>query len=296
LIGPGPRFDDIDVDALSQAADAATRMLSQHPDVDDPRNYEIFLARARARWALGAAAPLVADDLRLAGRAVRREAGPRLHKLPPQRLKSRRLDPLHLALLCADPESTEQAGHDFGLNLVMVYAGAAGNEVAAEARVLSGFFASRRISGAADVVGLAAATYAATLGAIMRGDEREAVATLAAMNDGLADFKGEPLASGKRYLLQCAFLADLLGRREADASEHLARLVPYSLADREAARKVDPAGVAKRGLGAPDPAIPALVGLAALLNVELDLGALRDADSSIWSLAREIEKQWMLVE
>ncbi len=292
---PTVRFDDARITGLDATIERVSHALLEAPDLEDPRNCDLFTVRAQARWARGLPAADVVDDLRMAGRILLREAGVRLHKLPPTRLKSRRLDPLHLALWHADPGAVERAGAAYGLDLMAVYAGAADPRTGAEARALSGYFASRRLGSVVDLIGLLAATYAAALAAMMRGDEKEAGAMLRLMNEAVAD-AAEPPDAGKRYLLQCAVLADLLGRRDDDASEHLAALVPYALAERDKALRADPDAVRSRGLGAPDLVIPALVGLATLMNVEITLRPLKKASPAIHSLAKQVERAWLQVE
>lgn len=291
-----PRFPDIDPDALDATIETASAELALYPEVSDPRNYLAFHRRARARFARGHAAGDVVKDLRCAALCLRDQASVRLYKLDVRLLKSRRLDPVHLALLHPDPELVEAMGSDYGLPLTTWYAGAASYDLEREVRPMSGFFRTGVVGSPVDVVGLAAASYAAALGALTRGDENETAAVLRKLNYALERVDDEPPPSGKRYLIQCAALADMLGRREAELAQHLAALAPYARSDRERAMKADPEGARTRGEGAPDLVCPALVGLALLINLEIDLEPLRSVDPHLHALAVEVERGWEMVE
>lgn len=236
------------------------------------------------------------DDLRMAALCLKDQAGPRLYKLEKHKLKSRRLDPLHLACTHADPELVEHMGGEYALPLMNYYAGQADRAVTEEVEIMSAWFRMRRMTSVHQLVGVAAATYAAVLGATMRGDEREARATLALLMEATEDIREEPPAAGKRYMLQCAAVADIVERRASELSAHLVKLAPYAAAEREKALSADADAVRTEGLGAPDLAIPALVGLALLVNVEVDLGPLRAVAPGLAELAADVERAWMLVE
>jgi len=291
-----PRFPDVNEEALGRTVAATSESLKQFPDVDDPRNYQTFRLRAQARYAVGAPVREVVDDLRLAGLCLRREARVRLFKMEPHLLKSRRLDPLHLALLHAEPEYVEKMGLEYGLPLMQYYAGTADRHLEAEVQTMSPFFRTRALNHPKHVVGLAAATYCAALGALVRGDEKEAAAVLNMLNRAADTLAQAPPPSGKRYLLQCAALADLLSRRSDDVAQHVAALAPYADSDREKALSMDGDAVRGEGLGAPDLAIPALFGLAALMNIEVDIAPLRAVSPHLADLCAEIERAWLLIE
>ena len=290
------RFTDVDPEAIERFVAGLAEQLTLYPEISDPRNFEPFVGRGRARFALGAPIADVLNDLRCAGICLRGQARVRLYKLDKSRLKSRRLEPMHLGLLHADAKAAEATGRDYGLPLMTVYAGAADPDLEAEVLPMSGYFRRRALSGPSDIVGLAAASYASALGSLMRGDDAEARGVLRILGAAADTLTGEPPGAGKRYLLQCAALAALLGRRQDELSDHLVALVPWSLAEREAAAKADPDGVRLRGEGAPDPTIPALFGLASIMNVSVDPARVSSADEHLGALCAAVKRGWDAVE
>jgi hypothetical protein len=161
---------------------------------------------------------------------------------------------------------------------------------------LGAFFATRQLRTQRDVVALAAATYAAVLGALTRGDEREARALLTVLNESMAQWDEEPIPSGKQYLLQCAALADLLERREKDLAQRLVALATHTVRERERALESDSTSVRREGKGSPVLSIPALVGLASLMNVSVSLAPLCQSAPHLGELASLIQSDWSLVE
>ncbi len=293
---PPCRFPDVDAAALEATIARSGELLTRFATVDDPRNFEPFLQRGRSRFALGAPISDVVLDLRLAARAFSHEIGVRLFKVEKHRLKLRRIDPIHLALLVPDPAFVERVAKDAGLPLMTVYAGAAERALEEEVLPMSPFFSARRLRGPADVTGLAAASYASALAALARGDDREARGVLRILAGAVNDLESEPPVVARRYLHLCAAVSAVVSRTPAVLVQELVALVPYGIADREQALVTDRAGVIERGDGAPDLAIPALVALAALVNLEVDLAPLRDADVALHELTREVRSGWDRLE
>ena len=291
-----PRFTNVDAAGLDATIVRYSETLTVYPEVDDPRNFDAFHGRAEARYARGFPTRDVINDLRCAGICLKSTARVRFYKLEPHRLKTRRLDPMHLALLHADPELVEAMGSDYGLPLMTFYAGAGDPDLEAEVHLFSRYFRARRITGPGDVPGLAAMTYAAALGSLMRGDEAAAGAVLRVLSGAIDDLKTEPPESGKRYLMQCAALADLLGRRTDELASHLVALLPYTKKVESAAREAAGEAAVTEGRGAPDIVLPALTGLAALMNIDIDLAPLTERDPHHGALAAEVARAWQLVE
>jgi hypothetical protein len=291
-----PRYPDVEVAALQSVVSRCTEHLKAYPDLIDPRYLATFVSRAQARYALGTDALSVVNDYRSAARCLDGQAKVRLYKLEKHRLKTRRLDPMHLSLLHAQPDVVERFGSDYGLPLATFYAAAGDADLSAEVRMMSPYFQARELATPADMVGLAAASYASALGSIMAGEEGTARAVLRLLaREGDALEEAPPLA-GRRYLLQCAALVDLLEENAASFVDNLVRLAPYCLGEREKALARDPQLVRREGEGGPDLAIVALVGLAMLLNIEVELTPLQAVAPGLVELADVVVAAWELVE
>ncbi len=291
-----PRFTDVDIPVLDATIIQLSRALTTYPEVSDPRNYEVFHARAEARYARGLPIREVVNDLRCSAICLQTTARVRLYKLEPHRLKTRRLDPMHLALLHPNPEIVETMGSDCGVPLMTYYAGTGSPDLEAEIELFSPYFRSRQLGGPKDVPGLAAMTYAAALGYLMIGDESATGAVLRVLGEAVETLDEPPSDAGRRYLMQCAALADLLGRRAKEFSEHLIGLLPHTQSVEAKARSAAGERAGTEGIGAPDVVIPALAGLAALMNLDIDLGALKSAAPDQGALAAEVLQGWELVE
>lgn len=290
------RYEDVDGASLDAYITRATIALAIYPDLDDPRNFDVMHGRACARWARGDNPKPVLADLRSAALCLRGQGDVRLYKMEPHRLKSRRLIPLHLACLHADPVALEGMGAEYALPLMAFYADAAPHEVERELKVLSGYFSARRLAHANDIIGLAAATYAAALASMMRGDEKEAAASLRVLMMEADRLTEAPPAAARRYLHQCAAIGALLGGRTDEVVEHLVALTPYAEGERDRAMLADPEAVRTTGVGAPDLAIPALVGLAMLMNHDLKIRPLKATAPELHGLCKAVVAAWAEVE
>ena len=291
-----PRYADVDEDGLRRTIAEQSELLAVYPRIDDPRNFDAFLTRGQARWAAGDPVKPVADDLRCAGICLTGQARVRFYKMEPHRLRSRRIDPIHLALLHASPDHCEGMARDYGLPLMTVYADAANPDLEREVLPMSSYFRSQTFGSPADIAGFAAASYAAVLASLVRGDDAEAAGLLRLLGGGLDQVTVEPPASAKRYLIQCEILADVLGRRAEEVGGDLAALLPFAQADRERALGADARAVQCRGDGAPDTTVPALVALCSLVGLEIDLGPVRAADPAMAELCSEVQRTWAQVE
>jgi hypothetical protein len=260
-------------------------LLARFPELNDPRLHNAFWDRACIRWALEYPVESVIADLRSSALCLEGQASIRLFKLEHHRLKTRRIDPLHLAALHPDPEFVERFGSEYGLPLAAWYADAATAELTSELSVISGYFQRRtNRSGELDspkqMTGLAAATYSAAFGYLAAGDEGSAAVVLQMLARQSNALLAAPPDAAKRYLRQSVALTAILQRDEDGLSNALKEL----LSD------------VKPGPRSPDLVIPALVGLAMLMNVEPDLGPLQEPDPLAWSIAVAVQEAWFAVE
>lgn len=210
----------------------ASEAIALVPAADDPRLYDLYLKRARARFAWGEGPDAVYADLCLAGRCAASQGGVRLLKFEPHRVRPRRLDPLHLSLLVPEPPLVERCAEVFGLPLLSFFAKTATSDVVNEVRALSSVFRTGALDGPADLQGLGVATYAAALGLIASGDKRAAGALLVRY-DRSVDARGdlEPPPAARRYLngIECL---SALKRRDVDgASSALNRVAAQGSPD-----------------------------------------------------------------
>ncbi len=284
-----PRTPNINIIEATASIETLNSTFKSYPILTDPRLHSVFWHRAKLRWARGDSVEVVLADLRSSALCLRGQADIRLFKLEPERLRSRRIDPLHLAALHPDPDVLETFGREYGLPLATWYAGAGSRPLEEELRVLSGFFSrlhppheqkNYEIRASTEMVGLSAATYAAAFGYLAAGDYGSAAVVLTMISALAESLDTPPPDAAKRYLRQCSALAAIHGR-DADAlSEALILLLNDVHHD----------------ANAPDLVIPALVGLAMLINVEPDLVRLREHDAITWSIAAAVAESWALVE
>ncbi|MBT9555634.1 MAG: hypothetical protein IV100_06370 [Myxococcales bacterium] len=190
-----------------------TEQILLTPAADDPRLVEPYTKRAGAHFALGDAAS-ARVDLGAAARAVMSQGGSRLIKTPVERVRTRRLDPLHLLLCEPEPRLVEKGGPLFGLPLLSYYARTAASEIVNEVRSMSSAFRNGAVETPADLTGLAVATYAGAFGLLAAGDKSSARALLKKLEKFL-DVVPEsvvPVRGGRRFLSGCAALAAIVGR------------------------------------------------------------------------------------
>ncbi len=190
-----------------------TEQILLTPAADDPRLVEPYTKRAGAYFALGETNSARAD-YGSAARAVMSQGGSRLIKVPVERVRTRRLDPLHLLLCEPDPPLVEKGGPLFGLPLLSFYARTATSEIVNEVRAMSSAFRTGGVDTPADLTGLAVATYAGAFGLLAAGDKSSARALLKKL-ERVLDTVPEavvPVRGGRRFLSGCAALAAIVGR------------------------------------------------------------------------------------
>lgn len=260
------------------ALTAATEAIVAVPAADDPRLYDVYLQRARAHWDLDHDANDVRSDLEMAARCARSQGGSRLLKLEATRLRTRRLDPLHLALCTPEPPFVESMAATFGLPLLAYYARTATNDVITEVRAMSSAFRTGAVDGPADTTGLAAASYAGALGLLASGDSHGARALLKKLERQLDDApdSAAPPAAGKRLLHGCAVIAAIAARAPESVQGSLAHL---------AAIPTEPLDLMLLGL----------VGAATLETIPLDVSSLGLSPATA-ALAASVQRAWFAVD
>jgi hypothetical protein len=181
-----PRLEGVDTDHLAWMLTALDERIDSTPDETDYLLNRDFQARAQLRFAAGFAADDIAHDLLWAARCLRFKEDLHLLKVPVERFRSRRIDPLELAAASGDALLAQQIAERYAMPLTTVVAGMADEATMSEARTVTRCF-DRPAKDALDLAGLAAICWSAGLAASIRGFEDEAAMASRAVAKARAD-------------------------------------------------------------------------------------------------------------
>jgi hypothetical protein len=153
--------------------------LTRYTDECSLFNLRPWLDRAGLLVLTGAPLEEALEACHRAALCLRENVALHLYRVPVQKFRTRRLEPLELGLLSRDVTLMRDLAADFGLSLHQVLAGMAEAEVMAEVGTLTGYFRPRAEGQPeplkpADLAGLGALAYAAALSEVMQGFEDEA--------------------------------------------------------------------------------------------------------------------------
>lgn len=197
-----------------------------------------LLNRAGLLW-LGAA-PLgdVFEAWHQAALCLQANTDAHLYRMPPTRFKSRRIEPMEIAILSGNPALMRELAQKVGLSVHPVMAGLADDATLAEVRTLTGFFERGTTIGDQDLAGLGALAYAGALSAMLQGFDDEARAVLRLFlgevrAKGATGGAGTPEALG-RYVAHDSILMAWLDDAADDAAAWLLRLAEKDVARRQA--------------------------------------------------------------
>jgi len=285
-----PRYEGVDGDHVAWML----TKLDEHIDgILDEVEYLLhrdYLARAQLRFAAGFHPDEVHHDLLWAARCLRFQEHLHFIKVPAERFRSRRIDPVELGVGSGDMLLATQIAERYGLPLPLIVAHMADDDLMREVRTVTRLFDGPPRD-AIDVAGLAAVCWSAALGAAVRGFTDEAAMAVELVDRAVADspFGREDEGPLRRYRRLFAALRALL---EGDAGA-LAAALSRLLADHEAALRE---GMTEEEWEKPpvapryfDVAAVALSALFALRGHHLDVSAL-EGDATRYACLLEVQE------
>jgi hypothetical protein len=274
------RVSDVAEPVLLDLVRSLDERLQVYADEIDIRNTGPYVERAQVRFALGFPLNDVLDDFWMASRCLDGRADLHLLKHPLEKLRTRRIEPVELALLGGQTSIMLAVSEDFAFPIMPVLAHTASQEIRNEAAHCSSFFSIERLEGLRDLIGLAAAVWSAGLGAVIRGADDEANLALDVLRDaaravGATGGPDEPPAL-VRYLRLARALRLLVERQGDDLPRLVADVVAGHQDTLAQAAAADPARWAKPA-HAPswlDTSTAAIIALSVLKAVPFDAAAL----------------------
>lgn len=213
-----PRLDGVDSDHLAWMLTALDQRIDVTPEETEYLLYRDYQARAQLRFAAGAAIDEVAHDLLWAARCLRFKEDLHFLKVPVERFRTRRIDPLELGAASGDDLLGRHLGERYALALSTVLAGMADDATWREVRTVTRCF-DGPAQDALDLAGMGALCWSAALAATLRGfgDEAALAAGLFARAradapEGVAEDSGGPLLRYVRLfeLLECLHRGDVV--------------------------------------------------------------------------------------
>lgn len=226
-----PRYGGVDPDHLAWMLTALDRQIDGTLDETEYGLHRDYLARAQLRWGAGFHPDDVHHDLLWSARCLRFKEGLHLLKVPPERFRSRRIDPLELGEASGDRLLSTQIAERYAIPLPLVVARLADDDLMREVRTVTRCFDGPPRDGL-DVAGLAAVAWSGALAAAVRGfdDEVEIAVELvvrAVEDPAAAAEDAGPLARYKRLFAALAAIV-------SDDGEALARALSRLLEGHEA--------------------------------------------------------------
>jgi hypothetical protein len=180
-----PRFESVDRDHLAWMLTALDGRIESELEENDYRLHRDYVARAQLRFAAGFDSGDVHHDLLWAARCLSFNEGLHFMKVPPERFRSRRIDPLELAAGSGDAQLARNVAERYGLPIATLLADLADEDVKREIRTVTRLF-DGPAEDALDVAGLGAIAYCAGLAAILRGFDDEAMLAVQLFRDACA--------------------------------------------------------------------------------------------------------------
>lgn len=256
--------------AIAALLDELDVEVAGHQGPLEPRLAGMWAARAHARFAAGKAPEETLDDCWMAARCLIVDPVWHLRAHPPERLLTRRMMPVELALIGGEPNLARRVAAALGLPVMAGVAKIADAQQREELGFISPGLMGRPLTRPADLVGLAAGVYAGALAAMARGFEDEARMALRLL--GQARYDGElgpgHRAAMARYGGLCEALAELISPGERDLAGIVADQVERYSSNLSAA--LDPNHNAAAPRRAMDTGSLAIVALAGLMGRPLD--------------------------
>ena len=187
-----PRINELDQEKVQSLLAECEEHFTKHVDEIDYRNFEWYLHRAHANFAMGTPIKAIMDDLYLAARCLHERERMHLELRPMERFLTRRIVPVELALMSGQPVVTLEMSAAFGLPIMMLFARSAPDNFFTEANLLTKYFRRGSCLSFADLAGFGATVYAGSIAAIGRGYDDEVAVALNKFADARAGLSGEP--------------------------------------------------------------------------------------------------------
>lgn len=250
---------------------------------------DLRLGRAHALHATGAPPAAVLRELWMAARTYGDNADLYLAKWPPERVRSRRLLPLELALIVGDASVLTSVKAHMALDVMILLAHQEQHDVTRELDHVTPWFARRRLGDAYDLAGTLAILYGCALSGILQGEAtnlKMALATASLLTDEYWIMLRSPGPGLARVVAAIQALGALLpANPEAFVSALKAHGAAHARGWAAAARQ-DPAAPARaRGMGSLDTGALALVMAADALGVDVAAALAAHADEPEPALA-----------
>ncbi|MBM4319015.1 MAG: hypothetical protein FJ125_03430 [Deltaproteobacteria bacterium] len=169
-----PRYPGVDSDHLAWMLVSVDGRIASRMDEIDYRAYEDYYQRAQLRYGAGFPAHEVLDDLWCAARCLRFQEKLHLTKVPVERFRLRRIQPLELAILGGEHRLMRQVAEGYGIPIGTLAADMAPPELKEEARQVTRYF-DGFLRDELDLAGLAALMYVCALASLARGFADEAI-------------------------------------------------------------------------------------------------------------------------
>ena len=219
-----------DKEQLKKLMTETKEQLSRQYNEIHYQNFEYYLDRARLHFVMGHEPVEILDDLWLANRCIFGLAPLHFYKLGPEKLMTRHIIPVELAMLGGDLRLAEHSANDYGLPIMMLIAGLAPKPLQHQARLFTTFFDGSCCRYPKDLAGLGALTYAGAIASFARDFPDEAAIALQTFMDTFVDFPPPPkdnpaMVPILRYHSLCAALIYYYNRSEDQLNKVLESII-----------------------------------------------------------------------
>lgn len=290
LDGIEPRLEGLDKVHLYSLVEALDERLNRFPDPEDYRIAEDYLSRAFLLFAMGASTVAVLDDMWSSSRCLRLKSSLHFIKLPTERLRSRRVDPVEIGLLGGERRGMKEIAYDYGIPITTLMADMARPALKSEVRLVTRYFDKLAVKGAVDLAGLGALAYSGALAAAIRGFDDESRMGLALFNQ--AARAASDIDLGNPHLLRYTGLHMILASILKNDGGLAAQLIGELHVTNEQALRSSLGSswsTPPRAARYFDLSAAALTGLAVLRGVELPLDAFPESSRPYLSLLEAMQ-------
>ena len=189
----------------------------------DPRYAAAYTARGHMRFAMGACVQDVLDDFWMSARCLAAEPGMHMSRHSPEQLMTRRMLPVEMGLLGGQVDLARRLAAGFGLPILVGRAGMADPQTERELRILSPGLMGEALRHPQHLLGLAAAVYAGTLAAAVRGYADEVKMGLRILAD--AHFEAELTGAQRGVIFRYSGLCEVILELVQPGQRHLTKLL-----------------------------------------------------------------------
>ena len=222
-----PRVEGLDLPTVERMLEELGQKVEYKDEKLEIAFAGAFVARAHLRFAAGWDPGDVVTDLWYASRCYGIDPGQHLARHAYEQLLTRRIVPVECGILGGQVDLCKRLAAAYGLPLVTALGGLATPELASELSTLSPALRGQPITHPQQLLGLAAAVYAAALASAARGYADEVKIAIQTLNK--AAFRGtlDPVQKQifERYVGLCEGLAELVAPGGRDLSKLLGDVV-----------------------------------------------------------------------